>query len=323
MTNLFQQKIKSVVEKISNLMFVEQKILTNLRMFTFKYVEKLGKGTFGIVMKVEDRKGNVFALKTVFEYTKHYYREKEILESLNNPHFIHLYEYAYFEESIEGKYLQLVFEFVPYSLSDLIRHDRFELFRQYYGEVPNLKEEIVKGLLKQGFEGLKYLHSFEIAHRDIKPPNILIDYDGTLKFCDLGSAKKLGEKNNTTYICSRYYRSPENIMGMKNYDTKIDIWSFSLSIAEILTRKVIFKGDSNTNQLEKILGLLQVSQKDLLAMKLKRSTRKTMGIKKLMKRCTSDKALVDVFDKTIKFNFHRRKSADQVLEMKIFKSEMK
>ncbi|ELQ76880.1 Glycogen synthase kinase-3 [Trachipleistophora hominis] len=320
MISLFQDKLNNAITKINDLMLVDQSIETNLRTLFFKYVEKIGKGTFGFVVKIEENNtGNVFALKTVYEDNKHYYREKEILENLKSKHFVRLYEYAYFEESTEGRYVQLVLEYIPFSLRNLIISDRFDFLKKFYEGKENFVDEMVKDFMKQGFEGLCYLHSFNIAHRDIKPANILIDYDGKLKFCDLGSAKKLENKNNTTYICSRYYRSPENIIGLKNYTTKIDIWSFSLSIAEIITRKVIFKGQSNVNQLEKILNLLKISQKDLLTMKLRRSKRETMGIKKYMKKYTSNKKLVEVFDKTIKFNFKKRRSAKQVLEMELFK----
>ncbi|ELA48021.1 CMGC/GSK protein kinase [Vavraia culicis subsp. floridensis] len=320
MTSLFQAKLNNAITKINDLMFVDQSIQTNVRTLSFKYVEKIGKGTFGFVVKIEENEnGNIFALKTVYEDNKHYYREKEILENLKNRHFVRLFEYAYFEESTEGRYVQLVLEYLPFSLRNLIVSDRFDFLKKFYEEKENFRDEMVKDFLRQGFEGLSYLHSFDIAHRDIKPANILIDYDGTLKFCDLGSAKKLETKSNTTYICSRYYRAPENIIGLKNYSTKIDIWSFALSIAEIITKKVIFRGQSNVNQLEKILSLLKISQKDLLFMKLRRNKRETMGIKKYMRRYTNNKRLVEVFDKTIKFNSNKRRNAKQALEMELFK----
>jgi serine/threonine protein kinase len=65
------------------------------------------------------------------------------------------------------------------------------------------------------FRSLAYLRGIGIAHRDIKPQNILTDSQNfILKICDFGSAKKLikGEPN-IAYICSRYYRAPELIFG--------------------------------------------------------------------------------------------------------------
>ena len=77
------------------------------------------------------------------------------------------------------------------------------------------------------FRALVYLQAVGIAHRDIKPHNILLDPSTfTLKFCDFGSAKKLmkGEPN-ISYICSRYYRAPELIFGATEYTCDIDTWS--------------------------------------------------------------------------------------------------
>lgn len=68
----------------------------------------------------------------------------------------------------------------------------------------------VKLYMYQLFRGLTYIHSLDICHRDIKPPNILVNKKThKLVICDFGSAKKLikGEPN-ISYICSRCYRAP-------------------------------------------------------------------------------------------------------------------
>lgn len=81
----------------------------------------------------------------------------------------------------------------------------------------------VKLYIYQLFRSLAYIHSQGICHRDIKPQNLLLDPNtGILKLCDFGSAKILVENEpNVSYICSRYYRSPELIFGATNYTTKI------------------------------------------------------------------------------------------------------
>jgi len=84
--------------------------------------------------------------------------------------------------------------------------------------------------------GIAYLHALNISHRDIKPENILININSqNLMICDLGSAKKL-EKGETSiaYICSRFYRAPELIIGATQYNTQIDVWSIGCVIAEMV-----------------------------------------------------------------------------------------
>lgn len=91
--------------------------------------------------------------------------------------------------------------------------------------MPRLK---VKVLAYQMFRGLMYLGGVGIAHRDVKPQNVLVDEESGWKLliCDFGSAKKLVEgEPNLAYICSRCYRAPELIFGSTDYTPQIDMWS--------------------------------------------------------------------------------------------------
>jgi serine/threonine protein kinase len=122
----------------------------------------------------------------------------------------------------------------------------------------------VKIYIYQLARALAHIHGMGICHRDIKPQNLLIDPDRhVLKLCDFGSAKMLvpGEPN-VAYICSRYYRAPELIIGATEYTTAIDVWSVGCVMAELLHGTPIFVGDSGIDQIYEVIKLLGTPSKD-------------------------------------------------------------
>lgn len=141
-------------------------------------------------------------------------------------------------------------EFLPDTLSKVIRTN----FKQKL----KINPQTIKLYCYQMFRSLVYLSAKGIAHRDIKPQNILVDpTTGSLKICDFGSAKKLvkGEPN-IAYICSRYYRAPELIFGATEYTTDIDTWSIGCVMAELFRGEPLFAGDSAVDQLVEIIKIL-------------------------------------------------------------------
>jgi serine/threonine protein kinase len=95
------------------------------------------------------------------------------------------------------------------------------------------------------------LSTLSIAHRDIKPQNILVDrISNTVVICDFGSAKKLVKtENNIAYICSRCYRAPELIFGATDYTPQIDMWSAGCVLVQMVNGEAPFLGDSQIDQL--------------------------------------------------------------------------
>ncbi|GMF05632.1 unnamed protein product [Ambrosiozyma monospora] len=110
--------------------------------------------------------------------------------------------------------------------------------------------------------GLKYIHSADVLHRDLKPGNLLVNADCELKICDFGLARGYSsdsEKNQgflTEYVATRWYRAPEIILCYQNYSKAIDIWSVGCILAELLGGRTLFKGKDYVDQLHQILKVL-------------------------------------------------------------------
>ncbi|MCQ2815676.1 MAG: serine/threonine-protein kinase [archaeon] len=215
--------------------------------------EILGSGTFGIVFKVNiTGTDQIFAIKKVYQDRKYKNRELEILQELNHPNSLRLYNYFYTPCPKEKNeyFLNCVTEYLPEVLSKVIR--------KYAKSHEQMDIMYIKIFAFQMLKAVGYIHSIGTCHRDIKPQNILVDTKTLqLKLCDFGSAKKLKEGvQNIAYICSRYYRAPELIFGATEYTCQIDIWSIGCVIAELVLGRPIFQGDSSSDQLVEIIKIL-------------------------------------------------------------------
>lgn len=116
----------------------------------------------------------------------------------------------------------------------------------------------------QLLRGLKYIHSANILHRDLKPGNLLINSNCDLKICDFGLARTNNSKGQfmTEYVVTRWYRAPELLLCCDNYGTSIDVWSVGCIFAELLGRKPIFPGSECLNQLKLIINILGSQRED-------------------------------------------------------------
>ena len=90
-----------------------------------------------------------------------------------------------------------------------------------------------------------------LLRRDLKPQNLLIDTHGNIKLADFGLARAFGfpVRTYTHEVVTLWYRAPEILMGSKFYNTSVDTWSLGCIFAEMITRKPLFPGDSEIDQL--------------------------------------------------------------------------
>jgi len=222
-------------------------------MENYQKIEKIGEGTYGVVYRTRDLKHGslIVALKKIrmkaenkgVPITK--IQEISLLKEMDDPNIVKLLNIVH----ADGQKLYLVFEFLDLDL------------KKYMEAVPQgmgLGAGIVKRFMSQLVEGVRYCHSHRILHRDLKPQNLLIDKEGNLKLADFGLARAFGVplRTYTHEVVTLWYRAPEILLGGKQYSTGVDMWSVGCIFAEMCTRKALFQGDSEIDEIFKIFKLL-------------------------------------------------------------------
>ncbi|KAK2957206.1 putative protein kinase [Blattamonas nauphoetae] len=278
-----------------------------------------GCGSFGTVLITHiPRQKEPVAVKCVKLDPKVKNRELQMMRVINHPNCVRMIRYfSNKDERTQQTYLHLVMEYVPHTLYSFNKH--------YIRQKREMPTSWIKMYSYQLIRALVYLHGFRIAHRDIKPQNILVNpRTGVLKLCDFGSAKVLrpGEVS-LSYICSRFYRAPELAFGAQEYNTQIDMWSTGCVIAELLTGRPMFPGDSPVDQIIKIIQILGTpSSEDMVSMRcpnlrVKIPTTRSRDWPTLFPNGTSRSA-IDLVSKLLVYNPSRRLTALQALQHPFF-----
>ena len=310
-------------KKLMNEITIELKQEEALKKGTFSILSIIGHGTFGVVYRAKEEKtGEIFAIKRVFQDKKYKNRELEILKELNHPNVINLKHYFYTKTEKEGKepeiFLNCVMDYFPQTLSRILSVN-FQSRKQ-------LDPFIAKLYAYQMMLSLKYLHSKGIAHRDIKPQNILVEpKTNKIKVCDFGSAKKLiqGQKS-ISYICSRFYRAPELIFGATDYTNQIDVWSMGCVISELVLGRPMFPGATTSDQLVEIIRILGTPTKDdICSMNPHFKDHKFPDVKpipfeKLFKNRIIPEHFLDLLSKLLVYNPQIRLTPEKALEHAYF-----
>lgn len=135
---------------------------------------------------------------------------------------------------VEGE-IGIIVEFMDRGSLDFILRDSVRL-----------DERAMAGMAYQIIWGLCYLHYENLIHRDIKPPNVLLNSLGQVKLSDFGISKNLGSVGfSHTAIGSYRYMSPERLLG-HGYDSSSDIWSVGIMIIQLWTKRYPFESSAST-----------------------------------------------------------------------------
>lgn len=220
--------------------------------YRYLILDVLGQGTFGQVVKCQNMATHeIVAVKVIKNKTAYFNQsmmEVTILETLNqhwdadDEHNILRLQDTF----VHAKHLCLVFELLSSNLYELIKQNSFR----------GLSTSLVRVFVTQLLDALVVLKNARLIHCDLKPENILLRTLQTpsIKLVDFGSACH-EEQTVYTYIQSRFYRSPEVLLGVP-YTSSIDMWSLGCIAAELFLGLPIFPGTSEYNQISRIVEML-------------------------------------------------------------------
>ena len=177
--------------------------------------ENLGNGSYGNVHVVEKiYAGKFYRYRTDASTI----REISILSTLRHPNIIAAYRTCV----IDNK-LVLLMEKARFDIDAVINN--ITIFHRPF-------------IIQQILNGLSFIHEKNIAHRDIKPQNILLFENNHVKICDFGLASLncLSGKTHSENVVSLWYRAPEVILNPGKYDLSVDIWSVGVILLEMILK---------------------------------------------------------------------------------------
>ncbi len=212
----------------------------------YKILEVIGRGGMGVVYKATDLNlQKTVALKMIDpfyarneSFLKRFRTEAIALAKLENKNIVGVYA---LRETDNGIFM--VMEYVmAKTVSDWLKE-----------KGPFSINDTVK-IIRQLLNAIGHAHKVGVIHRDIKPNNILLCEDGTVKVMDFGLAKLIqehGEQSTLTQTAGTlYYMSPEQIKGAK-IDNRTDIYSIGMTIYEMLTGRTPFEKDAGEYNIQK------------------------------------------------------------------------
>ncbi|EOA30165.1 hypothetical protein CARUB_v10013281mg [Capsella rubella] len=251
----------------------EKKNMKEVEFFTeygdanrYRILEVIGKGSYGVVCAaIDTHTGEKVAIKKINDVFEHVsdalriLREVKLLRLLRHPDIVEIKSIMLPPSKREFKDIYVVFELMESDLHQVIKAND-DLTREHH-----------QFFLYQMLRALKYMHTANVYHRDLKPKNILANANCKLKVCDFGLARVSFNDTPTTvfwtdYVATRWYRAPELCGSFcSKYTPAIDIWSIGCIFAEVLTGKPLFPGKSVVHQLDLITDLLGTPKSETIA----------------------------------------------------------
>lgn len=294
----------------------------------YKIEEVIGKGSYGVVCSAYDTHlGEKVAIKKINDIFEHVsdatriLREIKLLRLLRHPDIVEIKHILLPPSRREFRDIYVVFELMESDLHQVIKAN------------DDLTPEHYQFFLYQLLRGLKYIHTANVFHRDLKPKNILANADCKLKICDFGLARVAFNDTPTAifwtdYVATRWYRAPE-LCGsfFSKYTPAIDIWSIGCIFAELLTGKPLFPGKNVVHQLDIMTDFLGTPSPEAIARirneKARRylsSMRRKRPVPFSQKFPNADPLALRLLERMLAFEPKDRPSAEEALSDPYFKN---
>lgn len=206
----------------------------------YEILEQIGSGGMSDVYKAKchtlNRMVAIKVLKKEFShdsgFVNKFRMEAQAAAGLSHPNIVNVYDVVH----------EVIDELdIHYIIMELIEGITLKSYIAKKGRL-GIKETI--GISIQVAQGMAAAHEQKIIHRDIKPQNMIISRDGKVKVADFGIARAVSaQTSSSTAIGSVHYISPEQAKG-KYSDARSDIYSFGITMYEMVTGKVPFEGDN-------------------------------------------------------------------------------
>ncbi|KAJ0264351.1 Mitogen-activated protein kinase 9 [Hirschfeldia incana] len=244
----------------------------------YQIQEVIGKGSYGVVASaIDTHTGEKVAIKKINDVFEHVsdatriLREIKLLRLLRHPDIVEIKHVMLPPSRREFRDIYVVFELMESDLHQVIKAN------------DDLTPEHYQFFLYQLLRGLKFIHTANVFHRDLKPKNILANSDCKLKICDFGLARvSFNDAPSaifwTDYVATRWYRAPE-LCGsfFSKYTPAIDIWSIGCIFAEMLTGKPLFPGKNVVHQLDIMTDLLGTPSPEAISRIRNEKARRYLG----------------------------------------------
>lgn len=306
----------------------------------FEKLGRIGRGTYGTVYQARHKTTKeIVALKRV-SYGKDpdgndvcTRREVRILRRLRHKNLVDLLDVFVGEKADStAKEKRDAASWCPGGIYIVLEYMDVDL--QKFLQLGTISVAQAKYYAQQILEGLAFCHEHRVMHRDLKLSNVLVNGDGVVKLCDFGMARAFSRneqsiRNYTNKVVTLWYRAPELLLGEEDYDTAIDMWSIGCILGELLTRKPLFCGDDEVNQLRLIYAFCGTPDETTwpAVTKLPRyafmkpSERLEPVIRAMFSSCDPDGQTSDIMSNLLSLNPAMRLSARATLMHRYFWSD--